>query len=100
MNSALRQRATSVPELLEFASELQPLRQYVDLLKTSFERYEYLKKSGVADVILYTEKGLIDRQMKFLSKAYARYVQSLETDRISVTKEKHYCRLITHNTGR
>ena len=69
MNSALRQRATSVPELLESVSELQPLRQYLDLLKTSIERYECLKKSGVSDIILYTEKGLIDRQIQFLSKA-------------------------------
>jgi flagellar biosynthesis chaperone FliJ len=71
MNLALRQRTTSVIELQESASELQPLRQYLDLLKTSLERYEYLKKSGVSDVILYTEKGLIDRQMQFLSKACA-----------------------------
>jgi hypothetical protein len=69
MNSALRQRTTSATELQEPAPELQPLRQYLDLLKTSLERYEYLKKSGVSDVILYTEKGLIDRQMQFLSKA-------------------------------
>jgi flagellar biosynthesis chaperone FliJ len=71
MNLALRQRTTSVIELQESVSELQPLRQYLDLLKTSLERYEYLKKSGVSEVILYTEKGLIDRQMQFLSKACA-----------------------------
>jgi flagellar biosynthesis chaperone FliJ len=71
MNLALRQKTTSVIELQESASELQPLHQYLDLLKTSFERYEYLRKSGVSDVILYTEKGLIDRQMQFLSKACA-----------------------------
>jgi hypothetical protein len=69
MNSALRQRTTSVTELPESAFELQPLRQYMDLLKASFERYEHLKRSGVSDVILYTEKGLIERQMQFLSKA-------------------------------
>ena len=69
MISALRQRTTSMTELQESTSELQPLRQYLDLLKTSFERYEYLKKSGVSDIILYTEKGLIDRQIQFLSKA-------------------------------
>ena len=69
MNSALRQRTTRMTELQESASEFQPLRQYLDLLKTSFERYEYLKKSGVSDIILYTEKGLIDRQIQFLSKA-------------------------------
>jgi hypothetical protein len=71
MNLALRQRTTSVIELQESASELQPLHQYLDLLKTSFERYEYLRKSGVPDVILYTEKGLIKRQLQFLSKACA-----------------------------
>jgi hypothetical protein len=71
MNLALGQKTTGVIELQESASELQPLHQYLDLLKTSFERYEYLRKSGVSDVILYTEKGLIDRQMRFLSKACA-----------------------------
>ena len=71
MISALRQRTPRMTELQESASEFQPLRQYLDLLKTSFERYEYLKKSGVSDIILYTEKGLIDRQIQFLSKACA-----------------------------
>ncbi len=69
MNSAPKHRAIGTIELQESVSELQPLRQYFDLLKTSFEWYEYLKKLGVSEETLYTEKGLIDRQIRFLSKA-------------------------------
>ena len=51
---------------------MQALRQYLNLLEASFERYEYLEKSGAPDNILYTEKGLIARQLQFLSKAHAK----------------------------
>ncbi len=71
MNLGLRQKTESVTKLRQPDFEVQPLRQYLDLLQTSFDRYEYLKKSGTPDIILYMEKGLIDRQILFLSKACA-----------------------------
>ena len=71
MNTALRQRTGSVTDLRQPAFTLQSLSQCLDLLETSLERYEYLKKAGAPDIILYTEKGLIDRQLTFLSKVHA-----------------------------
>ncbi len=67
----LRQETESVAELRQFDIEVQPLREYLDLLRTSLDRYEYLKKSGAPDIVLYTERGLIDRQILFLNKACA-----------------------------
>ena len=68
-NLALRQRTERVPEQADF--QMQPLRQYLFFLHMSLDRYEYLKKLGVPDIVLCMEKGLIDRQMLFLSKACA-----------------------------
>jgi hypothetical protein len=69
MNLTLEQRTESITERGQLDSEMQPLHKYLDLLQTSLDRYEYLKKSGTPDVVLYMEKGLIDRQIVFLSKA-------------------------------
>ena len=66
--TALRQGTENVPELQQPGVEMQPLRQYLALLRMNVNRYEYLKKSGAPDAILYIEKGLIDRQILFLSK--------------------------------
>jgi hypothetical protein len=71
MNIALRQGTGSITGLRQPAFTLQSLSQSLDLLETSLERYEYLKKWGAPDIILYTEKGLIDRQLLFLSKIHA-----------------------------
>ena len=71
MNIALRQRTGSVTELRQPAFTLQSLNQCLDLLETSLERYEYLKNWGAPDIVLYTEKGLIDRQLLLLSKVHA-----------------------------
>jgi hypothetical protein len=67
MRSPLRQRA-SVTEHPQPDFEMQPLLQYLDLLHMSLDQYEYLKKEGAPDIVLYMEKGLIDRQIQFLSK--------------------------------
>ena len=72
MQEALRQAAKNVTELQQPDLEMQPLRQYFDLLKTSVDRYKYLKNSGAPDIILYMGKGLVDRQVLFLSKACER----------------------------
>ncbi len=69
MNTALIQKTENVTELQQPDFEMQPLRQYLGLLRMNVNRYEYLKKSGVPDAILYIEKGLIDRQVLFLSRA-------------------------------
>jgi hypothetical protein len=66
--AALRQGTVDAPELQQPDVEMQPLRQYLALLRMNVNRYEYLKKSGAPDAILYVEKGLIDRQILFLSK--------------------------------
>ena len=70
LQAALRQATEDVTDLQQLDLEIQPLRQYLGLLRMSVDRYEYLKKSGAPDAILYIEKGLIDRQMLFLSKAF------------------------------
>jgi hypothetical protein len=70
MNLALKQKTGSITELPQSDPRKQELRKYLDLVQKSLDRYEYLKKSGVPDVVLYIEKGLIDRQMLFLSKAF------------------------------
>lgn len=72
MSTRIKQKTENATEFQDPASEVQPLREYLDLLKTSLERYEYLKKSAVPDVVLYIEKGLIDRQFLFLFKVYAK----------------------------
>jgi hypothetical protein len=71
MNPTLRQETDSSTEPQLTDSKMQKLHQYLDLLQTSLDRYGYLKKSGAPDIVLYMEKGLIDRQMLFLSKAFA-----------------------------
>jgi hypothetical protein len=71
MNTALQQTIESVTEPRRPDLGIQSLRQCLYLLETSLDRYEYLKKSGTPDVILYTEKGLIDRHLLFLSKVRA-----------------------------
>jgi hypothetical protein len=68
MKSATKRKTADVIELQNPASELQPLLQYLDMLKTSLDRFTYLKESGVTQDILYAEKGLIDRQLLFLSR--------------------------------
>jgi hypothetical protein len=70
MNLPLRQETENTAELQRPDFRIQKLHQYLDLLQTSLDRYGYLKKSGVPDIVLYMEKGLIDRQMLFLSKAF------------------------------
>ena len=70
MQTALKQETGNVTELQQPDPRAQKLRQYLDLLQTSLDRYGYLKKSGAPDIVLYMEKGLIDRQMLFLSKAF------------------------------
>ena len=69
IQTALRQATEDVTELQQPDLEIQPLRQYLGLLRMNVDRYEYLKKSGAPDAILYIEKGLVDRQVLFLSKA-------------------------------
>ena len=71
----LRQKIENITELQQPDFGMQPLHKYLDLLQTSLDRYEYLKKSGTPDVILYMEKGLIDRQIVFLSKACAQLIK-------------------------
>ena len=71
MNPTLRQETDSATEPQQTDGKMQKLHQYLDLLQTSLDRYGYLKKSGAPDIVLYMEKGLIDRQMLFLSKAFA-----------------------------
>jgi hypothetical protein len=66
--TAVRQGTENVPELQQPEIEMQPLRQYLGLLRMNVNRYEYLKKSGAPDAILYIEKGLIDRQILVLSR--------------------------------
>ncbi len=68
MNPALNRKTVNIAEPQGSVPELQPLHQYLDLLKTSLDRYTYLKKSGAPDSILYTEQGLIERQFQFLFK--------------------------------
>lgn len=57
-------------ELFGSATELRFVHNYFDLLKESYERYEYLKKSGASEAALFIEKGLIDNQLHFLFKCY------------------------------
>ena len=71
MKSTLRQGTGTITELRQPDFGMRSLRQCLYLLETSVDRYEYLKKSGASDVALYTEKGLIDRQLLFLSKVSA-----------------------------
>jgi hypothetical protein len=71
MNVTLRQTTDSTTALQQTDIRVHKFHQYLDLLQTSLDRYDYLKKSGVHDIVLYMEKGLIDRQMLFLSKAFA-----------------------------
>ncbi len=72
MNITAEQRRPNKTELQRFDMDMKSLQEYISLLKTSLDRYEYLKESGVPDVILYTEKGLIDQQLIFFSRAWAR----------------------------
>jgi hypothetical protein len=72
MKSALKRKTADTVEFQDTASELQPLLQYLDMLKTSLDRFTYLKESGVSEDILYVEKGLIDRQFLFMSKVCER----------------------------
>ena len=72
MKSALKRKTAAAIEFQDPAFELRPLIQYLDILKTSFDRLTYLKESGVSEDILYVEKGLIDRQLLFLSKVCER----------------------------
>ncbi len=71
MNIALRQETENVTEPRQRDFGMESLRQCLYLLETSLDRYESLKKSGTPDIILYTEKGLINRQLLFLSKVCA-----------------------------
>ena len=71
MNIVLRQETANVTELSARDFGMESLRQCLYLLETSLDRYESLKKSGTPDIILYTEKGLINRQLLFLSKVCA-----------------------------
>jgi hypothetical protein len=71
MNIALRQETANVTEPRQRDFGMESLRQCLYLLETSLDRYESLKKSGTPDIILYTEKGLINRQLLFLSKVCA-----------------------------
>ncbi len=66
--TALRQGTENVSEFQQPDVEMQPLRQYLALLRMNVNRYEYLERAGAPDAILYVEKGLIDRQILFLSK--------------------------------
>jgi hypothetical protein len=75
MNLTLEQRIESITEIGQPDFEMQPLHKYLDLLQTSLDRYEYLKQSGMPDVVLYMEKGLIDRQIVFLSKACTQLIR-------------------------
>jgi hypothetical protein len=72
MNVSAEQGTQNMTELRQFDTDMKSLHEYISLLKTSLDRYEYLKESGVPDVILYTEKGLIDQQLLFFSKAWAK----------------------------
>jgi hypothetical protein len=68
MNLAPRQRKKSGRQIQQPDFDMQSLRQGLCLLEKSLERYEYLKNSGAPEIILYTEKGLIGRQLQFLSR--------------------------------
>jgi len=72
MNVSAEQRTPNTTEFRQPDIDMKSLQEYISLLKTSLDRYEYLKESGVPDVILYTEKGLIDQQLAFFSKAWAK----------------------------
>jgi hypothetical protein len=71
MNSEEKQNTESITDSQQSNLKVKRLHQYLNLVQASLERYEYLKKSGVPDVVLFIEKGLIDRQMLFMSKAFA-----------------------------
>ena len=75
MNLTLGQETENITGLQQPEAEMQTLHKYLDLLQTSLDRYGYLKKSGVPDIVLYMEKGLIDRQMVFLSKAFVQLIK-------------------------
>ena len=60
LQAALRQATEDVTDLQQLDLEIQPLRQYLGLLRMNVNRYEYLKESGAPDAILYVGKGLID----------------------------------------
>ena len=81
--TALRKETENVPKLQQPDLEMQPLRQYLALLRMNVNRYEHLKKSGAPDAILYIEKELIDRQILFLSKV----IQSCDRRPFSQTVE-------------
>jgi len=68
MSATLRQRKKTVREIQLPDFDMQSVRQGLCLLERSLERYEYLKNSGAPEIILYTEKGLIGRQLQFLSR--------------------------------
>jgi|WetSurMetagenome_2_1015567.scaffolds.fasta_scaffold847075_1 hypothetical protein len=72
MKSGPRQETATAIDFQDPVSELQPLIQYLEMLKTSLDRFTYLKESGASEVILYVEKGLIDRQLLFLSRVCGR----------------------------
>ena len=75
MNLTLEERTESMAELQQTDYGIQPLHKYLDLLQTSLDRYEYLRKSGTPDIVLYMEKGLIDRQIVFLSRACGQLIK-------------------------
>ncbi len=72
MDITAKQRIQNKTELWQSDVDMKSLQEYISLLKISLDRYEYLKESGVPDAILYTEKGLIDQQLMFFSRAWAR----------------------------
>lgn len=67
MNVTSRQSKRTVKESRLPDFNMQSVRQGLCLLERSLERYEFLKNSGAPEIILYTEKGLIGRQLQFLS---------------------------------
>lgn len=68
MHTLINRKLAYAKKRQDAISELQPLRDYFDLYKESCERYEYLKRSGVSDSVLFVEKGLMNRQLRFLLK--------------------------------
>lgn len=70
LNKMVNEARLSCIELFGNTAELQFVHNYFNLLKESYERYDYLRKSGASEGILFVEKGLIDNQLQFLFKSY------------------------------
>ena len=61
-----------VKEHLEADAELEPLFQYLDMLKANVDRFKHLETKGASDTIISREKDIIERQFIFLESAFTK----------------------------